>query len=117
MLISATSLSVGEKFSVGGVTTLLGLGMTFVVLALLICCILLVNLIVKQLDKVKIGKKKEGVAPAVVFVETKIDSADEPIDEETMLAIDAAVKTYVRESASDDGKSHENVKIKSVVRK
>ena len=40
----------------------------------------------------------------------------EPIDEETMLAVSAAVQTYVRESATD-GKPHENVKIKSVVRK
>lgn len=115
MMIAVTTLSVGEKFSVGGVTTLLGLGMTFVVLALLIGCILLVNFSVKQLSKIHLSEKKKKVIDPVAEPASE-PVCDDKIDDETMLAIESAVKTYVRENSSD-GKPHENVTIKSVVKK
>ena len=116
MIISAGTLSVGEKFSVGGVTTLLGLGMTFVVLIILICCILLVSLILKKLGKVQFRSKKQKAETVPSVPETSIEDKTEEIDEETMLAIKAALDTYARENASD-GKPHDKITIKSVVRK
>lgn len=122
MLLS--SLSPVDKLSVGGTTTLLGLGMTFVVLALLIGCVYLVNTLIKLSGKFlteyqakKKAKKEaevkaETVVPAVV--EDSVDKkADGEIDEETMIAIRSAVETFVRESSAD-GKPHENVTVLSV---
>ena len=116
MIFAVNTLTVGEKFSVGGVTTLLGLGMTFVVLALLIGCILLVGFSLKQINKIHLPqkKRKNDVAPEPVAV--PVVDAPAEIDPETMLAIESAVKTYVRENSSD-GKPHENVTIKSVVKR
>ena len=110
----AASLSVGEKFSVGGVTTLLGLGMTFLVLALLIVFILLIGFVLKRMGKINFKSKKK--APVVEKPVEEASTKEERIDEETMLAVTAAVETYVRESATD-GKPHDKIKIKSVVRK
>lgn len=115
MSLCATTLSVGEKFSLGGVTTLLGLGMTFLVLVLLIGCIFLVSFLIGKLGIISFKKKTSVPMEKSVKPVEERDSS-EPIDEETMLAVSAAVQTYVRESATD-GKPHENVKIKSVVRK
>ena len=58
-MVEALALTTAEKFSVGGITTLLGLGMTFVVLALLICCVYLVNVIINVLTKF-IDQQKEA---------------------------------------------------------
>lgn len=116
MLLSA--LSVGEKFSLGGTTTLLGLGMTFIVLALLIGSVYLVSAIIKLIAKSISDReaKKESKVKTTEVAET-LPTTDEvaspEIDEETMIAIRAAVDIYVRENATD-GKTHENVTILSV---
>ena len=117
MIISANSLTVGEKFSVGGVTTLLGLGMTFLVLALLILCIILVGFIVKKLGLIHFPpKKKKKNDTAEQIVDDVVEKPVEEIDPETLVAVESAVKAYVRETATD-GKPHENIVVKSVVRK
>lgn len=118
-MYSLLALTAGEKFSIGGTTTLLGLGMTFVVLILLICFIFLVNLIIKQLEKLQVklaDKKKQKKAAAEVVEETvEAEPVKEEIDSETMGAIQEAVKTYLLEN-DEKGKPHENFKIKSVTK-
>lgn len=121
MILSA--LSVGEKFSLGGITTLLGLGMTFIVLVILIGCILLINLLVKKTNSFmstrKSGKnaaKSDETAAAVNRSAAGTEIPDEAISPETMLAIEAVVKTYLREDGGN-GKPHENIRIKSVTKK
>ena len=115
MLLSA--LSVGEKFSLGGTTTLLGLGMTFIVLAILIGCVYLVNVVVKLLSKINKNNKRNAVKKdksAVIEAVSEEDSGeDKKIDDETMAAIRAAVDIYVKEN-SDDGKPHDKTTILSV---
>ncbi len=103
------ALSVGEKFSVGGITALLGLGMTFVVLGLLIGFIYLVNYVNKIFPKKLSLKKRERKEPIVEETPKKDDS----IDDATMVAIRSAVEIYVKENSSD-GKAHDNMEILSV---
>lgn len=117
------ALTVGEMFSVGGITTLLGLGMTFVVLALLIILILLINLILKYLTqyidkrKAAVSEKKKKVDPATESAsECVVESSaseNEDIPPEKMLAIRSAVEIYLRETATD-GKKHDAPEIISV---
>ncbi len=115
------ALTVGEMFSVGGITTLLGLGMTFVVLALLVALILLINVILKYLtqyvDKRKAAsaekKKNKNSVPESVTVEAEPETEKENIPPEKMLAIRSAVEIYLRET-STDGKKHDSPEIISV---
>ena len=120
MILAADTSTTGGKFSVGGETTLLGLGMTFVILILLIACIVLVNYLIKQLGKIDFSRFKKEKPVQTAETPSSTDEAVEvqsaKIDGETLLAIESAVRTYVRESATD-GKPHENVTIKSVVKK
>lgn len=114
MVLSA--LSIGEKFSLGGITTLLGLGMTFVVLALLIGSIYLINIIIKQLSAFLYKKKQQKLSKNPVEELSTVSEhvAEVGISAEKKLAIEAAVRTYLRET--DAGKPHENIKIKSVTK-
>lgn len=118
--MTLSALTVGEMFSVGGITTLLGLGMTFVVLALLIVLIMFINLILKYLtqwlDKSKASSKAKKASVAASLSEEKIPEAEKSetdISAEKMLAIRSAVEIYLRENAND-GKKHDNPEIVSV---
>lgn len=111
--MSLCGLSVGEKFSVGGISALLGMGMTFLVLILLILSIALINFLIKKFFGPKKGSQKSGRAE--VFPPEKGSETSTPLDGETCSAIEAAVRVYLRENGGD-GKPHENIKIKSIKR-
>lgn len=118
---------VGELFSTGGITTLIGLGMTFLVLALLIGCIYLLRVILKFLEKkypkliAKIKnafKKKKNVNVEEIATDDNVRSenpiTDEvTVDETTRSIIDETVQLFVNQS-DVDGKPHNNIKIISV---
>ena len=77
LLIGAETLSTGDKWSISGITTLIGLGMTFLILALLIGTILLMRPILKQLEKIlpKVKRKiKEFVRS--IFKKSKNNSSE-----------------------------------------
>ena len=123
LLIGAETLSTGDKWSISGITTLIGLGMTFLILALLIGTILLMRPILKQLEKIlpkvkrkikefvrsifKKSKNNSSEVTAVVANAVVSEPVDNLIDEETMKAIETAVLNYVK-------KDDNFVKIKSV---
>lgn len=109
-------LSIGEKFSLGGITTLLGLGMTFLVLAILIGVVILVNFIIKNVGKISLKKEKSYLNEIISQEQSESikEKNDKDIAPETLLAIESAVKTFVRE---EDDVPHENVKIISVTKK
>ena len=101
--IGADQLSMGDKWGTSGITTLIGLGMTFVILAVLIGMILLMRLILKEADlllpklKQKIKLKRAKDKPAYVSDDiAPSDTEEETIDDETMDAIKAAVLNYVK---------------------
>ena len=111
--------SIGEKFSTGGITTLIGLLMTFGILAILILFIVLVRFLINKLDKIpfdnfiskvkslfKKNKKNENNNSDLNVVTEDKDL----IDDDVKLAIEKAVREYVKNSA-DDGKPHNNIKI------
>lgn len=119
MLLGA--LSVGEKFSLGGITTLLGLGMTFLILVLLIGCVYLINLAAQKLPERIKGKlkseNKNNPAEKSDIVENTaaVEGVVKEIDPETIVAIQSAVQIYLSENG-EDGKPHENINIKSVTK-
>ncbi len=108
-------MSIGDKWAISGITTLIGLGMTFAILAFLIGTILLMRLILKELEKVlpnlkrkrKKAKSDASANEAVAVNEVLPERNDNSIDDETMKAIEAAVMNYVK-------KDDNFVKIKSV---
>ena len=107
------ALNIGEKFSLGGITTLLGLGMTFLVLALLIGFVYLISFIVKKVKPISFKKKNQTKqTPEDTAIEVK--QVEENVSPEKMLAIESAVKTYLSESSDTP---HENIKIISVTKK
>lgn len=114
MLILAQSA--GKILSTGGVTTLIGLGMTFIVLGLLILIIMGLDYLFKKFSTITFKKSKN--APEVIDVrEEKFDSAitvGSAIDENTEQAILQAV-TMFSQYDDKDKKPHNNIKIKSIV--
>ena len=119
---SLLGLTAGEKWSTGGITTLIGLGMTFLMLALLIGAIFLLRFILKFLDKnlpmlksnlskVFSKKKKQTGEPAT---EEPAATPEQPVvDADTMSVIEQSVRQYVSSTATD-GKPHTTIKILSV---
>ncbi len=122
-LLGAETLSTGDKWSISGITTLIGVGMTFLILALLIGIIMLMRIVLKELEIVlpKIKRKisqhgrsnsqklqnENSEDKAVAENAADSETADISIDEETMKAIETAVLNYVK-------KDDNFVKIKSV---
>ena len=97
------SETMGDKWATSGITTLIGLGMTFVILALLIGTILLMRLILKEFEKFKpslkkISSKKQNAdeTPTAVSTQTEPAPNTDEIDEETYEAIRAAVFNYTK---------------------
>ena len=118
MLIAA--LSAGDKLSIGGITTLLGLGMTFIVLALLIGFIFLMEKGLKSLTSFlgtrKTSKNIVSSQPVQIVKESEAVSEENSkpvIDEKTMTAIVKAVALFA-EYDDKDKKPHNNIVIKSV---
>jgi len=111
MMVGA--LSVGERFSLGGITTLLGLGMTFVVLVLLIGCVYLISASNKLTDTLKKKLKAKKAAAVNENAVQSVATEKEDIDDATMAAIQSAVNIYCKETAND-GKPHDNVTILNV---
>lgn len=121
-LYNLMGLTGSEKWSTGGITALIGMGMTFVMLALLIGCIFLLRYLLAGLEKTnpkikeklsnlfKKKTKEENVTEDVVREEVE---DVQTVDEETMLVIEDSVKKYVSASAKD-GKPHDRIKIVSV---
>lgn len=121
-LLSLLGTTAAEKWTTSGLTTLIGLGMTFVMLTLLICSIHLLRLILKGLEKVvpdfkqklsEVFRKKDKTEPVVEIAEETPADKDNTVDEETMAVIEDSVKRYVANSATD-GKPHDRIKILSV---
>ncbi len=97
--IGAETMSMGEKWATSGITTLIGLGMTFFILAFLIGMILLMRLILKELEKLlpKLKRKKKAAPKVTEPAQTKTPAEEEqPIDDETLDAIKKAVLNYVK---------------------
>ncbi len=112
MLLAA--MSAGDKLSVGGITSLLGLGMTFIVLAILIGLIILMEKGLKSLQSFLEKKKSSSIAIAEVTIPTVIEeSVKTEIDEKTMAAITEAVAMFSQYDDKDK-KPHNNIVIKSV---
>lgn len=119
MLLNA--LSVADKFSIGGITAVVGLLMTFIMLAVLIGFVFLMNVIIKN-SKVwqeklnsKFKKKKSTAEPSSLIGEEKQIAAEkksELIDEQTLQAINSAVKDYM--SLGESGKIHSDYTIKHI---
>ncbi len=122
------STSAADKWSTGGITTLLGLGMTFIMLALLVCFIHLLRYILNFLEKTTpafkekiygIFRKKNNkglesnISNGTNNNTTEELVAENNIDNETMEVIEQSVKQYISLSA-DDGKPHDRIKIVSV---
>lgn len=117
-------LSGSEKWSTGGITALIGIGMTFAMLILLILFIVLLRYLLIGLDKANpkikeklssiFKKKKDKSTDAVeVATEQQSEEAGDAIDAETLDVIEQSVRKYVSASA-DDGKPHDRIKILSV---
>jgi Na+-transporting methylmalonyl-CoA/oxaloacetate decarboxylase gamma subunit len=108
-------LTAAEKWSTGGMTTLMGLGTTFIVLILLILFIRLLEFFMNG-SAAKIFKKKSKTAASeqANAVSEQTTSAPAPaVDGETMKIVAQSVQTYVKQTAND-GKPHDKVKIISV---
>ena len=119
-------LTFPERWSTGGITTLIGLGMTFVMLALLIGAIILLRYILKGLDvimpkcneKLRIFKEKirktktEAPELPTLTSDEKTDETIEKIDEETMAVIEQSVRKF--SANENDGKPHDRIRIVSV---
>lgn len=121
-LYNLMGLTGSEKWSTGGITALIGLGMTFVMLIVLIGCIFLLRYILLGLDKInpKIKEKLSKIFKKKKKAEIVTENADgvnvedvQPIDEDIMLVIKDSVQKYVSSSAKD-GKPHDRIKILSV---
>ena len=95
--------TMGDKWATSGITTLIGLGMTFVILTLLIGTILLMRLILREFEKLKPDvknifskKKKIAVENVTIVSDTDTSIKEKEIDEETYNAIRAAVFNYTK---------------------
>ncbi len=112
MLISA--LTVGEKFSTGGITMLIGMLITFAVLFLLVFLIPLIQVVIRFLEEKLLPKFKRSkdAPPEIIISEVE---PDKEISGEVMDAIKVAVQEY---SVIDDtsGKKHEKITIRSVTK-
>ena len=94
MLLNA--LSIGEKFSTGSITFFMGILITFALLALLIVCIILMEILLKKL--MKMGKKAKDPVIGVTEIPSTaaVASTEEVItDTKTLEAVNAAVKTFM----------------------
>lgn len=111
-----TAQSVGKIFSTGGITTFLGLGMTFIVLTLLIFIIIGIDYLIKKISKLNLNKKTEPKVAVTANEELPTDDVGSatPIDESTQQAILQAVKMFSQYDDKDK-KPHNNIKIKSIV--
>lgn len=113
----AAGATASEKWRTGGITTLIGMGMTFVMLALLILAMLLLRHLLRGLDKAapefrarlrKNANKRE--TPDETAETASIEPAGAKIDEQMRRAIAEAAKEYVK-STSRDGKAHDDIRI------
>ena len=112
-------LSGSEKWSTGGITALIGIGMTFAMLILLILFIVLLRYLLIGLDKANpkikeklssiFKKKKDKSTDAVeVVTEQQSEEAGDEIDAETLDVIEQSVRKYVSASAYE-GKPHDRI--------
>lgn len=111
--------SVGDILSIGGVTTLLGLGMTFIVLGLLIGCIFLLEYFLKKLSLVLAKRNQPKSSDLIVEEVVPSNALDtsvtvEPISDSTRRAITEAI-TMFSQYDDKDKKPHKNITIKSIV--
>lgn len=119
MFIAA--LTVGEMFSTGGITALIGMGMTFIVLALLI---FFLDAMEKgnKLDFSKIfGKKKSvpkdsALTPNVTPHEEVFSHDKTSNEEDKIAAIMAAISVVMRQETSSANKSKASFIVKSIKR-
>lgn len=118
--IMLSGLSIAESLSKGGMTTLIGLGMTFVMLALLIGAIVVLRYILKGLDTI-IPKCKEKLLKknTTPLTETNVEHNDsssvveeQEVDVDTLAVIEQSIRTYT--AKSNDGKPHDRIRIISV---
>ncbi len=113
-----------NKMATGGITTLLGLGMTFLVLALIILSIRLLQFILKMLDKYnpaiknsiknafrKKNKSIESPQPNTDTVSSEKTISE--IDDDTKYLIEQSVRQYIKNTSNDE-KPHNNIKIISI---
>ncbi len=100
-MIGSEELSFADRWGTSGITTLIGLGMTFAILALLIGTIFLLRVILKELEKLiprlkKSKKSTEEAAPKSKEKEVVPANEEKPIDEDTLDAIRSAVMNYTK---------------------
>jgi Na+-transporting methylmalonyl-CoA/oxaloacetate decarboxylase gamma subunit len=102
------ALSTAQKFSTGSITFLLGILITFIVLAMLVVFVMLMDYF-NKIDFSKLFRKKEKQLE--IIEDAPEVSKDEEISKETLAAIDAAVKIYMTKSYETP---HERYIIRSV---
>ena len=118
MLLNA--LTIAEKFSTGGITALVGILMTFIMLIILIGCVFLMNYIIKKSKVLNENRKdkKQNSEPASLsdYNNEKMEEIDtiedSVLDEKTLNAINSAVDMYMAQG--ENGKKHTNYTIKHI---
>lgn len=107
MLLNA--MTVGEKFSSGGITILLGLGGTFIIIGVMMLFMLLLQ---KGIDKVeRVPVKNKGAALTELTDAGQAGLSEEPVDARSCETVTAAVDSYMR---THDTKPHTRYTIKSI---
>jgi Na+-transporting methylmalonyl-CoA/oxaloacetate decarboxylase gamma subunit len=117
------ALSIGEKLSTGGITALVGISMTFAVLAILIGSIILLKIGVEKFvtaQKNKLNKEtnkeenKEDLAVKEIITDNEEAKEEvKVVDEQTLEAVNTAVSYFM---VQNNEVPHLNYKIKSVKR-
>lgn len=116
-----------DKIAIGGMTTLLGLGMTFLVLVLIILSICLLRLVLKMLDKylptIKTSiknlfrKKNSDIESRQATPNSDINHLNNTtiseIDDDTKYLIEQSIRQYIKNTSNDE-KPHDNIKIISI---
>lgn len=110
------ALSVAQKFSTGSITFFIGMVITFVVLAVLIVCVMLLDYFLNKADFKKLFRKKDKDV-AISSVETKKEIVQEDtINVETLEAINAAIKEYMEKSSEVPHNRYTVRSVKKIVR-
>ncbi|NLL56820.1 MAG: OadG family protein [Clostridiales bacterium] len=103
------ALSVAQKFSTGSITFLIGIITTFVVLAILVVFVILMNYF-NKVDTKKIMRKKEKTQDITTLDTNKV-AKEQEIDKQTLEAIHAAVEVFMTNS---DATLHQRYTIRSI---
>ena len=113
-------LAFGEKMAAGGVTLLMGMGMTFLILCIIWACIALMGKLMRAGEKKKSAQPEaavatlkaayDGTAPAAETKAAPAEAADGSLDPALVAVIMAAV------AASEGGTPLDNLRVTRITR-